>query len=219
VGGALHFGPHLAGIRSRRQAAKLSIVKITSAEFVAAATRPTEIPKPHFPELALAGRSNVGKSSLINRLTARKKLARTSQTPGCTRGLIFFDINEKLTLVDLPGYGWAKRSLAERDQWKALVETYLLGREVLAGVLILIDVRRGPQEEELMLAEFLRTHRVAYAWVLTKCDKLAKSKLQARIDELDSELDGADLLPTSAKSGAGCNAVWNWMRAAEAARN
>lgn len=184
---------------------------------MAAATRPTEIPKPHFPELALAGRSNVGKSSLINRLTSRKKLARTSQTPGCTRGLIFFDINEKLTLVDLPGYGWAKRSHEERDRWKALVETYLLGREVLVGVLILIDVRRGPQEEELMLAEFLRTHQIAYAWVLTKCDKLAKGKLRARIDELGGELVGAELLPTSAKAGSGCDAVWRWMSAARAA--
>jgi GTP-binding protein len=192
-------------------------VKINTAEFVAAATCPTEIPKPHFPEVALAGRSNVGKSSLINRLTQRRKLARTSGTPGCTRGLIFFDINESLTLVDLPGYGWAKRSMGERERWKALVETYLMGREVLTGVLILVDVRRGPQEEELMLAEFLATHKVAYAWVLTKCDKLPKAKLRSRIAELGDELEGADLLQTSAKSGSGNDKVWGWMRAARAA--
>ena len=191
-------------------------MKITSAEFVAAATRPTEIPKPHYPEVALAGRSNVGKSSLINRLTSRKKLARTSQTPGCTRGLIFFDINETLTLVDLPGYGWAKRSLGERERWKTLVETYLLGREALAGVLILVDVRRGPEEEELALADFLSTHEIAYAWVLTKCDKLAKAKLRVRVRELGDELDGAELLPTSAKAGSGTAAVWGWTRAVRA---
>lgn len=189
-------------------------MKITSAEFVAAATRPSEIPKPHYPEVALAGRSNVGKSSLINRLTARKKLARTSGTPGCTRGLIFFDINETTTLVDLPGYGWAKRSQGERERWKTLVETYLLGREALVGVLILVDVRRGPEEEERALAEFLTTHEIAYAWVLTKCDKLPKSKLRVRVRELDDEFDGIDSLPTSAKEGSGTAAVWGWMRGA-----
>ncbi len=184
---------------------------------MAAATRPAEIPKPHFPEVALAGRSNVGKSSLINKLTSRKKLARTSGTPGCTRGLIFFDINETLTLVDLPGYGWAKRSLAERDRWKILVETYLLGREALAGVLILIDVRRGPQEEESMLAEFLATHEIAYAWVLTKCDKIKKGALRSRLTELGGELGDVTVLPTSASAGTGTDAVWRWVHEARTA--
>jgi len=214
VSGALRLR---AAVQALGITAKLVRVKITSAEFVAAATRPTEIPKPHYPEVALAGRSNVGKSTLINKLTSRKKLARTSQTPGCTRGLIFFDINEALTLVDLPGYGWAKRSKGERDRWKTLVETYLLGREALAGVLILIDVRRGPQEEELMLGEFLATHEIAYAWVLTKCDKLKKGALRARLGELDNELDGAVILPTSANAGTGTAAVWRWVRAARSA--
>jgi GTP-binding protein len=109
-------------------------VKIAKAEFRAAASAPAEIPPPVSPEVALAGRSNVGKSTLINALTGRKRLARTSQTPGCTRGLIFYNIDDRATLVDLPGYGWAKRSKAERAQWKRLVEHYLARREGLAGV-------------------------------------------------------------------------------------
>ncbi|HEY5622769.1 MAG TPA: ribosome biogenesis GTP-binding protein YihA/YsxC [Gammaproteobacteria bacterium] len=192
-------------------------MKIVSAEFVAAASKPADIPRARHPELALAGRSNVGKSSLINRLTARKKLARISQTPGCTRGLIFFEINESLTLVDLPGYGWARRSLAERASWKKLVEAYLTGRRALAGVLILIDVRRGAQEEELQLAEFLEAHSIPMSWVATKCDKLARAKLSTRLVELEADLGAGTLLTTSAKSGDGVDRVWDWIRDAAGA--
>jgi len=189
-------------------------MKVTRAEFQAAATTPRSIPKARHPEIAVAGRSNVGKSSLINRLLGRRRLARTSATPGCTRGLVFFAVNDALSIVDLPGYGYASRSAAERKRWKTLVERYLVTREELAGVLILVDVRRGPQDDEHMLAEFLERHGLAYAWVVTKCDKLARGKLQHRLGELREEFRGAPALLTSAETGAGISELWSWIAAA-----
>jgi GTP-binding protein len=190
-------------------------VQRSRAEFRAAAKRPAEIPAARGPEIALAGRSNVGKSSLINRLTKTRGLARTSQTPGCTRGLVFYvvdDASTGLSLVDLPGYGWARRSKEEREGWKALVEYYLENRDALVGALVLVDVRRGPEEEERMLAEYLDAAGVPYAWVLTKCDKLGRGKLAARVRELTGELGDADVLATSSASGAGMDEVWRWIR-------
>lgn len=191
-------------------------MKINKAEFVAAADRPAAVPKAQLPEVAMAGRSNVGKSSLINHLTGRKKLARTSQTPGCTRGLIFFNINDKVGLVDLPGYGWAKRSHGERDSWQRLVEAYLSERDALCGVLILVDVRRGPEEEEAALADFLDAHGVPFAWVLTKCDKLSRPKLRTRIAQLDKQFGGSLAIATSSQAGVGRDLVWKWIMQAAA---
>src|SRR3954465_14652573 len=113
-------------------------MKVVQAEFRAAANTIASLPPAEHPEVAMAGRSNVGKSSLLNRMTGRRALARTSRTPGCTRGLMFFDINDWMTLVDLPGYGSGSRSQTERLQWKKLVEHFLSTRQELAGVLILI---------------------------------------------------------------------------------
>lgn len=186
-------------------------MKIAKAEFMAAATAVADIPPAQSPEVALAGRSNVGKSTLINALTGRKKLARTSQTPGCTRGLIFYNIDDRSTLVDLPGYGWAKRSKAERSQWKRLVEHYLARREGLAGVVILIDVRRGPEQEELDLADFLDQHGLRTAWALTKCDKLKRGALAARVRTLRAELAPAPVISTSSNERKGMKEIWAWM--------
>jgi GTP-binding protein len=189
----------------------LGAVKVSRAEFMAAASSPGQIPPARTPEVALAGRSNVGKSSLINRLTGRRKLARTSQTPGCTRGLNFYGIDDRLTLVDLPGYGWARRSKEERTKWKALVEYYLENRSELAGVLILTDARRGPEEEERMLADYLTGAAIPHAWVLTKSDKLGRSELAARVREIAGGLDGARPFATSAHSGRGMDELWAWI--------
>jgi GTP-binding protein len=185
-------------------------MKVVRAECFAAAVTAAQIPRAKKPEIAVAGRSNVGKSSLINRLVGRKSLARTSATPGCTRGLVFFDINDRLTLVDLPGYGWASRSRQERDGWKGLVETYLEGRTTLAGLLVLIDVRRGPEEEEQMLAAYLDARRIPFAWVLTKSDKLGRTKTASRLAALEPELGGRPAIATSARTGDGIEAVWRW---------
>lgn len=189
-------------------------MKITSAEFRALATAPSSIPPAVFPEIALAGRSNVGKSSLINRMTARRALARTSRTPGCTRGLSFFEVNAALTLVDLPGYGYASRSHGERESWRRLVEHYLSTRQELAGVLVLVDVRRGPEKEEVELVAYLESVGLAYAYVATKSDKLGRSGLARRMAELRRACAPAPVLATSAERGDGVDEVWRWIRAA-----
>jgi GTP-binding protein len=189
-------------------------VKVSLAEFTAAAATSAEIPRARAPEIALAGRSNVGKSSLINKLTGRRKLARTSQTPGCTRGLNFYSLDEdRLALVDLPGYGWARRSKQERDRWKVLVEHYLETREALCGVLMLVDARRGPEKEELMLADYLDAAAIPRAWVLTKSDKLKRAELDARLRELAALPQARPAVATSAESGQGIDALWHAMEA------
>lgn len=192
--------------------------KTGRAEFWAAARNLKEVPRPQAPEIAIAGRSNVGKSTLINRLAGRKRLARTSATPGCTRGLIFYRLGDRLVLVDLPGYGWARRSAAERAAWKPLVEGYLSQRPALAGVLVLVDIRRGPQEEELQLAEYLDAHGIEWVWVLTKSDKLSRGALSRRMAELESALE-EPMIAVSGETGAGVDEVKRWMaRALEEAR-
>ena len=193
-------------------------MKIRQAEFIAAARTPNAIPAATAPEVAVAGRSNVGKSSLINRLAHRKKLARTSSTPGCTRGLIFYDFDDVVRIVDLPGYGWAKRSQAERELWKELVEHYLSDRPTLKGVLILFDIRRGPEQEELDLAEYLASIEIPYAWVATKADKLKQSKLAQRRRELAEDFQDIPFVESSSTTGRGMTDVWRWMQEVIAAR-
>ena len=192
-------------------------MKIENAEFWAAARSVADIPRARAPEVALAGRSTVGKSTLINRLLRRRKLARTSSTPGCTRGLIFYRVGDRMALVDLPGYGWARRSTEERAAWKPLVEGYLADRKALAGALLLVDVRRGPEEEERMLADYLDTLHIRRVWVLTKCDKLRSSQLQRRLMELRPVLDGA-AIQVAAGSDAGVEDLRRWIEGAVAKR-
>lgn len=133
--------------------------EIIEARFVAAAKTPAELPPPLQREIAFAGRSNVGKSSLLNALMKRRNLARTSSTPGCTRAIVFYEVRTRddvwSTLVDLPGYGYAARSKSERREWANLIEAYLLGRPVLSAVAVLVDVRRGFQLEETELLKML----------------------------------------------------------------
>src|SRR5262249_29171002 len=148
-------------------------MKVSSVEFVGAAARPGTYPKLSYPEVAFAGRSNVGKSSLINRLLDRKA-ARTSATPGRTQQLNFFVINKKLTFVDLPGYGYAQVSKQERGQWQKLIEDYLINSRNLRGVILIVDIRRGPEAEEEMLTDFLSYHQRPFLIVATKCDKLKR---------------------------------------------
>jgi len=189
-------------------------MKVHRAEFRAAANTVASLPPPSLPEIAVAGRSNVGKSSLLNAMTGRRGLARTSRTPGCTRGLMFFEIDGWMSLVDLPGYGYASRSQSERSLWKKLVEHYLSTREQLAGVLILVDVRRGPETEEAELAGYLDSVGVPYAYVLTKVDKLKRSALSQQTARIRRAVAPAIALPTSSENGSGVDALWRWMRAA-----
>ncbi|MBP1689700.1 MAG: GTP-binding protein [Deltaproteobacteria bacterium] len=190
-------------------------MKVTSATFVGAASEPGRFPAPSHPEVAFAGRSNVGKSSAINRLVGRRGLARTSSTPGRTQQLNFFDINDRLVLVDLPGYGYAKVSHAARDAWRPLVESYLGTRGVLAGVILIVDVRRGLEEEEDQLLEFLAALAIPALVIATKIDKLNRG---AQAKALRALATGAvPIVPFSAVTGEGVAAVWKaiaeWTRA------
>lgn len=157
------------------------------------------------PEIAFAGRSNVGKSSLINKILGRKNLVKTGKTPGKTRLLNYFNIEDSVFFVDLPGYGYAKVSKAERARWAQLLDKYFKGRKNLVLCFILIDIRRSFQEEERMLYDFLVSYGISPCIVLTKSDKISGSQLLNRktIIAKDLGLKADDLIHFSAVSGAG----------------
>lgn len=174
-------------------------------------------PKVALPQVAFAGRSNVGKSSLLNALTGQKHLARTSRTPGRTRGIVFFEIEGRYAFADLPGYGFAKVSRDERDSWKTLLEGYFSSCRKLQKVYLLVDARRGPEEEERMLAEYLSAAGVPYRWVATKVDKLKRTELKGATDKLSGTpwLDaGGPPAMCSAESRTGIDALWKDIRSA-----
>lgn len=155
-----------------------------SAEFILSATAPAHFPNTPFPEIAFAGRSNVGKSSLLNKLIRRRNLAHTSSTPGKTRQINFYRIDEKFQLVDLPGYGYAKVSKTEREAWRRLIEDYLLERDQLRLVVSLIDIRHEPTALDRDLLAWLESIGRRYAVVLTKADKVKKGMVEQRVAEL-----------------------------------
>ena len=183
---------------------------IKSAEFVTSATKPSQYPTEGLPEIAFAGRSNVGKSSLINVLVNRKRLVKTSSTPGRTQLVNFFDINDYITFVDLPGYGYARVPASVRKKWGPMIETYLSGRNTLKGVVVILDIRRTPREEEHNLIAWLEHFAIASILVLTKTDKLSKTKLakQRAAVARSLALDSSDLILFSAKSRKGREDVW-----------
>jgi GTP-binding protein len=186
-------------------------MQIKSAEFVTSATKPSEYPPALLPEIAFAGRSNVGKSSLINTLVNRKRLVKTSSTPGRTQLINFFDINRQMGFVDLPGYGYAKVPVSVRKKWGPMIETYLSGRKALKAVVVIMDIRRIPRQEELNLLGWLAHYSIAGILVLTKTDKLSKNKqtkqqhLIARALERETE----DFILFSAKTRRGRDALWD----------
>ena len=184
---------------------------IKSAEFVTSAVKTTQYPSEALPEIAFAGRSNVGKSSLINTLVNRKHLVKTSSTPGRTQLINFFDINKNLTFVDLPGYGYAKVPVAVRKKWGPMIETYLSTRQTLKGVVIIMDIRRLPREEEQNLIHWLAHYSIVSILVLTKTDKLSKTKLIKQQAAIVQALAVAkeDVILFSAKTRRGKDAVWD----------
>lgn len=186
-------------------------MKITSAEFITSATKPSQYPPTAMPEIAFAGRSNVGKSSLINTLVNRKHLVKTSSTPGRTQLINFFDINRRMGFVDLPGYGYAKVPVAVRKKWGPMIETYLSGRETLRGVVVIMDIRRIPRQEELNLLGWLNHYAIAGILVLTKTDKLSKNKQANQHNLIARALERPknDFILFSAKTSRGKDTIWN----------
>ena len=189
-------------------------MNVLDAEFVAGATALGQLPAPTFAEVAFAGRSNVGKSSLINNLVQRKKLVRTSSAPGCTRAINIFrvrlrtnDDEAHLDLVDLPGYGYAQRSKAERKSWGPLIEGFLSERPGLRGAVVIVDIRRGVQKDDLQLLEFLESIDVTPILVATKIDKLPSSKRKPAIAALKREVS-RPVVPYSSVTGDGRDALW-----------
>jgi GTP-binding protein len=185
--------------------------KSSSSEFIISAARPDQFPAEasDTAEIAFLGRSNVGKSSLLNKLVGRPGLAFTSSRPGCTQLINFFRVSEDIQFVDLPGYGYAQVSFEERERWKGLIESYLLRRKSLALSLLLIDARRGWMKQDLELKAWLEFHKRRYEVVVTKVDKLKSSnQLKAGLAVVRSELQAHEPVPFSAIDGRGVREIW-----------
>ncbi|MDJ0802197.1 MAG: ribosome biogenesis GTP-binding protein YihA/YsxC [Desulfobacterales bacterium] len=183
---------------------------VKSAEFITSAVKPSQYPPADRPEIAFAGRSNVGKSSLINKLVNRRRLVKTSSTPGRTQLVNFFLINQAFRFVDLPGYGYAKVPAGVKRQWGAMIETYLTQRPCLQGLILIVDIRRTPGREEDDLLHWLDHHGIACRLVATKADKLSRNRQVRPLRTIAAKLGIADeaLVLFSAKSGLGQDAVW-----------
>lgn len=186
-------------------------MKIHGVEFVKSAVKKAHYPEYTYPEIAFAGRSNVGKSSLINTLINRKDMVKTSSRPGCTQLINFFLVNGDLSLVDLPGYGYAKVSKKIRAQWRPMMEAYLSSRENLLGLILLIDIRRDPGKEEFEMARWLTAQELPFLVVLTKTDKLSKTRQAKRLNAICTQLnrDRNGVILFSAKTRLGREVIWD----------
>ena len=173
-----------------------------------------QFPRDPRPEIALSGRSNVGKSSLINTLLGRKSLARVSSSPGKTITINYYDIDKKMYLVDLPGYGYAKRSMESKRSWSSLTEDFFVKNpsiDALKLVIQLIDIRTGPTDDDIMMINFLIDNGVNFVVVATKTDKLSKSQLKAAIENIHNEFflgTGIEILPFSSVTRDGKDELW-----------
>jgi GTP-binding protein len=184
---------------------------IKSAEFIKSAVKPAQYPDAVLPEFAFTGRSNVGKSSLINTLVNRKRLVKTSATPGRTQLINFFLINKTFSFVDLPGFGYAKVPASVRKKWGPMIETYLSTRKTLKGVALIMDIRRIPGLQDLNFIEWLYYYNIPGILILTKADKLSKTKQLTQKATIAKALsvDKDDLILFSAKSRLGKDVVWD----------
>ncbi|MDZ7261387.1 MAG: ribosome biogenesis GTP-binding protein YihA/YsxC [candidate division KSB1 bacterium] len=186
-------------------------MKITSAQFVRSVADVQQLPRDGLPEIAFAGRSNVGKSRLINCLLNRKNLAQISSTPGKTRHLNYYRINNRFYFVDLPGYGYAKASRAEKKQWAKLIESFLTTSVYLKGVIVIIDSRHLPTESDQHLLRWLQDLRRPALVVATKADKMSTNKLNTQLAQSLKQLTALGvetIIPFSALTGLGKRELW-----------
>jgi GTP-binding protein len=186
-------------------------MKITKAEFMKSATDASGFPRSPLPQVAFAGRSNVGKSSLINCLVERKGLAKTSSIPGKTRVVNFFVVNDAIIFADLPGYGYAKVSKEMRESWRPMVEDYFTTSTSIRAAVIIVDIRRGPETEELNLALWLSARSIPVLFVATKVDREKRSMLAGRVKHIAGVLGVPldDIVLFSAKTRAGRERLWS----------
>jgi GTP-binding protein len=186
-------------------------MKVISSEIVISAVKPDQYPESDLPEFALAGRSNVGKSSFINKMLNRRGLARISSKPGKTQTLNFYLINEILHFVDVPGYGYAKVSKKEREAWGKMIETYLTSREQLKAVVLIVDLRHPPTSDDVMMYNFLKHYDIPCVVIATKADKIPKSKWQKHMKITKETLDidpNDQIIMFSSETGYGKDKAW-----------
>ncbi|AZP05325.1 ribosome biogenesis GTP-binding protein YihA/YsxC [Jeotgalibaca ciconiae] len=187
-------------------------MQVTDAEIIISAVSPKQYPTTGLPEFALAGRSNVGKSSFINKLIRRKALARTSSKPGKTQTLNYYLINKAFYFVDVPGYGYAKVSKTERAKWGEMLETYFTQRETLQHVFLMVDFRHPPTADDIQMKEFIEYYQIPYTVIATKADKIPRGKWNQHTSQTKKALglknDDA-LIIFSSESGEGKDKAWN----------
>ncbi|MBD3306405.1 YihA family ribosome biogenesis GTP-binding protein [candidate division KSB3 bacterium] len=185
--------------------------KLTSVRFVTSAVTPDQYPNQTLPEIAFIGRSNVGKSSLLNTLVKKKNLAHISNTPGRTQLINFFNINEQLCFVDLPGYGYAKVPEHIKKQWQPMIETYLTQRENLRSVILIVDARHTPTRHDRMMRQWLQAYQIPMILIATKIDKIPKTRQTQQIKTVRETLQiqpDEQVLPFSALKRQGVKPLW-----------
>ncbi|WP_179395329.1 ribosome biogenesis GTP-binding protein YihA/YsxC [Lacticaseibacillus absianus] len=191
-------------------------MKVHEVDLEISAASAAQYPTTGYPEITFVGRSNVGKSSLINRMIDRKSMARTSSVPGKTQTLNFYDVEHKLYFVDVPGYGYAKVSKTARMKFAAMIEEYLSTRKVLRGAVLLVDARHEPSEDDVSMYQYLKYFNIKVLVVGTKVDKTSRAKRAAIINQIKRTLDlnqTDDLVLFSAETGEGKPQVWQWLEA------
>ncbi|MFJ5758217.1 ribosome biogenesis GTP-binding protein YihA/YsxC [Neobacillus sp. NPDC093182] len=187
-------------------------MKVVSSDIVISAVRPEQYPETDLPEFALAGRSNVGKSSFINKMLNRKGLARISSKPGKTQTLNFYLINEILHFVDVPGYGYAKVSKSERAAWGRMIETYFTSREQLRAAVLIVDLRHPPTQDDVMMYDFLKHYGIPCIIIATKADKIPRGKWQKHLKVTKETLDldeNDQIVLFSSETGEGKDKAWS----------
>ena len=187
-------------------------MKIRSSEITMSAVNKSEYPTDGIPEIAMVGRSNVGKSSSINTLLNRRNFARVSQTPGKTRTINFYLINKEFFFVDLPGYGYAKISKSEKEKWGAIMERYLKDRKELCAIFLLVDIRHEPSKDDVMMYEWIKYFGYDCVVIATKADKISKGQYQKHISIIRKKLNlekDEKVIPLSSLKKTGVEDVWN----------